>query len=196
MGEKWKEWQIFFSLLPKSLWMLTAAMPYNQRYGFSNSHVQMWELDHKEDWVPKNYWFLTVVVEKTLESPLNSKEMEPVNPKGNKPWIFLGRTDDEAEALILLLSDAKSQLNGKDPDVGQDWGKEKGEAEDEMFGWHHCLNAHEFEQILGESEEQGSLASCCSWGHKELDTTEWLNKATIKTFNKSGIEGNFLNLIH
>ena len=151
MGKKWKERQIFFSLLSKSLRMLSAAMSNNQRYGFSNSHVQMWELDHKEDWVPKNYWFLTVVLEKTLESPLDSKEMEPINPKGNKPWIFIGRTDDEAEALILLLSDAKSQLIGKDPDAGQDWGQEeKGEAEDEMFRWHHWLNGHEFEHTLGE----------------------------------------------
>ena len=137
------------------------------------------------------------MLEKTLESPLDSKEIKPVNPKENKPWIFIGRTDDEAEALILLLSDAKSQLIGKVPDAGQDWGQEeKGVAGDEMCGWHPWLKGLEFEKTLGESEEQGSLASCCSWGHKELDTTEWLNKATIKALNKSGIEGNFFNLIH
>ena len=131
---------------------------YSQSYGFSISHVSTWELDHKQGWVPKNWCFRIVVLEKTLESPLDSKEIKPVNPKGNQPRIFIGRTDAEAEALIW------SQLNGKDPDPGKDWGEdEKGTAEDEMVGWHHWLNGQEFEQTLRDSEGQGSLA-CCSPG--------------------------------
>ena len=115
-----------------------------------------------------------VVLEKTLESPLDSKEIKPVNPKGNQPWTFIGRTD--AEAPILWPPDAKSWLIGKDPDAGKDWGQEeKGVTEDEMVGWHHRLNEHEFEQTLGDSEGQGSLARCSLRAHKELGTTEWLN---------------------
>ena len=128
--------------------------PYSQSYVFSGYHVEMWELDHKEDWGPKNWCFWTVMLEKTLEHSMESK---PVNPKGNQPWIFIGRSDTEAP--ILQPSDAKSWLNGKDPDVGKDWGQEeKGMTEDEMFGWHHWLNGHEFEKIQGDSEGQGSLA--------------------------------------
>ena len=107
----------------------------------------MWELDHKEGWTLKNWYFQTVVLEKTLESPLESKEIKPVNPKGNQPWIFTGRTDAEAEAETPKLwpSDGKSQLIGKDPDAGKDWRQEeKGATEDEMTGWHHQLNGHEF----------------------------------------------------
>ena len=131
---------------------------------FSSSHVCMWELDHKEGWVPKNWCFLIVVLEKTLESPLDCKEIKPVNPKGNQPWIFIGRT--EAEAPLLWSPDSKNQLSGKDPDAGKDWRqKEKGAAEDEMVGWHHRLSGHEFEQTLGDSEGQGSLACCSPWGH-------------------------------
>ena len=131
---------------------------------FSSSHVCMWELDHKDGWVPKNWCFLIVVLEKTLESPLDCKEIKPVNPKGNQPWIFIGRTD--AEAPILWSPDSKNQLIGKDPDAGKDWRqKEKGAAEDEMVGWHHRLSGHEFEQTLGDSEGQGSLACCSPWGH-------------------------------
>ena len=101
----------------------------SQSYGFSSSHVWMWELDHKNGWAPKNWCFQ--IVEKTLESSLDSKEMKPVNPKGNQSWIFIGRTDAEAEAPIVCLPDAKSQLSGKDPDAGKDWGQEeKGAAED------------------------------------------------------------------
>ena len=126
--------------------------PYSQSYGFSSSHIQMWELDHKEGWAPKNWCFQTVVLEKTLKSPLDSKKIKTVNPKGNQPWIFIGKTDAEAEAPILWPLDAKSQLIGKDPDAGKDWGQEeKGVTEDEMVGWHHQLNGHEFEQILGDS---------------------------------------------
>ena len=100
--------------------------PYSQSYGFSSSHVEMWELDHKEGWAPKNWCFWTVVLEKTLESPLDWKEIKPVNPKGNQCWIFIGRTDAEAEAPIIWPPDGKSWLTGKDPDAGKDWRQEKG----------------------------------------------------------------------
>ena len=114
-----------------------------QSYCFSSSHVWMWELDHKEGWVPKNWCLWTVVLEKTLESPLHSKEIKPVNPKGNQPWIFIGRTDAGAEAPILWPPDVKNSLVGKDSDAGKDWRwEEKGETEDEMVGWHHWLSRH------------------------------------------------------
>ena len=117
---------------------------YSQSYGFSRSHVQMWELDYKEGWAPKNWCLRIVVLEKTLESPLDCK-IKLVNPEGNQPWIFTGRADAEAEAPILWPPDAKSQLTGKDPDAGKDWGKdENGVTEDEVVGWHHWLNGHEF----------------------------------------------------
>ena len=119
--------------------------PPSQSYGFSRGHVWMWELDYKESWVPKNWCFWTVVLEKTLESPLDCKEIQPVHPKGNHSWIFIERTDVEAETPILWPPDANSQLIGKDPDAGKDWGQEeKGATEDEMVGWHHKLNGHEF----------------------------------------------------
>ena len=138
--------------------------------------IVMWELDHKEGWVPKNWCFWTVVLEKTLESPLDCKEIKPVNPKGNQPWIFIERTDAETKALILWPPDAKSWLTGKDPNPGKDWRQEeKGTTEDEMVGWYHQLNGHEFEQALGVGEGQGSLACCSPWDCKESDTTEWLN---------------------
>ena len=133
---------------------------HSQSYGFSSSHIRIWELDHKEGRVLRNWCFQTVVLEKTLESPLDFKEIKPVNHKGNQSWIFIGRTD--AEAPILWPPDAKSQLIGKDPDVGKDWGQEeKGATEDEMIGWHHWLNGHEFEQTLGDNgrEEPGVLQS-------------------------------------
>ena len=136
----------------------------------------MWELDYKEGWVPKNWCFWIVVLEKTLESSLDSTEIKPVNPKGNQCWIFIGRTDAEAETPILWPPDAKNWLTGKDPDAGKDWGqKKKGTKEDEMVGWHHWLNGHEFEQAPGVGDGQGSLACCSPWGHKELDTTEQVN---------------------
>ena len=146
--------------------------PSSQSYGFSSSRVWMWELDYKESWVPKNWCFWIVVLEKTLQSPLDSKEVKPVNPKGNQSWIFIGRTDAEAEAPILWPPDVKSRLIGKDPDSGKDWNQEeKGTTEDEMVGWLHWLNRHEFEQTSGDSEGQRSLACCSSWYHKELDVT-------------------------
>ena len=136
----------------------------------------MWELDHKESWVPKNWHFWTVVLEKTLESPLDCKEIQPVHPQGNESWIFIGRTDAEAETPILWPPDAKSWLIRKDPDSRKDWKQEeKGTTEDEMVGWHHLLDGHEFEQALGHGEGQGSLACCSSWGRRKSDTTERLN---------------------
>ena len=120
--------------------------PYSQGYGFSSGHVWMWELDYKKSWVPKNWCFWTVVLEKTLESPLDCKEMQSVLPKGNQSWIFIGRTNAEAETPKLWPPDAKSWLIWKDPDAGKDWGQEeKGMTEDEMVGWHHWLNGYEFE---------------------------------------------------
>ena len=143
----------------------------SKSYGFSSSHVQIWELDHKEGWALKN-WCFRIVLEKTLESPLDSKEIEPVNPKGNQPWVFTGRTDAEAAVPILWPPDMKSWLIWKDPDAGKDWRQEeKGMTEEEMVGWHHQVNEHEFEQTLGDSEEQGSLVFCSPWGHRESDTT-------------------------
>ena len=144
--------------------------PSSQDYGFSNSHVWMWELDYKDSWVLKNWCFWIVVLEKTLESHLGSKDIKSVNPKGNQPWIFTGRTD--AKALLFWLPDVKSRLIGKDPDAGNDWRQEeKQTTEDEMVGWHHWLNGHEFEQTPGDSEGQRSLASCSSWYSKESDMT-------------------------
>ena len=123
--------------------------PYSQTYGFSSSHVWMWEFNHKEGWVLKNWCFLIVVLEKTLESCLDGMEMKGINPKGNQPWIFIERTDAEAAAPILWSPDLKSQLMGKDPDAGKGWGQEeKGTTEDEMVGWHHWLYGHESEPIL------------------------------------------------
>ena len=119
--------------------------PSSQGYGFPSSHVWMWELDYKESWVPKNWCFWTVVLEKTLESPLDCKEIQPVCPKGDQSWVFIGRTDIEAETPILWPPDAKNWLIWKDPDTGKDGGQEeKGTTEDEMVGWHHRLNGHEF----------------------------------------------------
>ena len=182
MGKQWKQCQTLFWRAPKSLQMVTAAMklktlvPWkksydqprehvkkqrhyfankgqsSQSYGFSSSHVWMWKLDHKESWAPKNWCFWTMVLEKTLESPLNSKEIQPVHPKGNQPWIFIGRTDAEAEAPVLWPPDAKNWLIGKDPDAGKDWRQENGKTEDEMVGWHHWLNGLEFEQTPGDGE--------------------------------------------
>ena len=162
---------------------------------FSSSHVWMWELGHKESWVPKNWCFWTVVLEKTLESPSDSKEIKPINPKGNQPSILIGRTDAEAEAPILWPPDAKNWPTGKDPDAGKEWRQKKRVTADEMVGWYHQLNRHEFEQTLGVGDRQGSLACCSPWGHKELDTTEltWI-ESYLNPYNnpnkKIGIERN------
>ena len=136
----------------------------------------MWELDHKESWAPKNWFFWTVVLEKTFESPLGHKEIKPVNSKGNQSWIFTGSTNAEVEAPILWPPDVKKRLIRKEPDVGKDWGWEEKEiTEDELVGWHHLLDGHEFEQAPGVGDGQGSLVCCSPWGCKESDMTERLN---------------------
>ena len=116
-----------------------------QGYGFSSGHVWMWELDSEESWGPKNWYFWPMVLEKTLESPLDCKEIQPVHPKGDQSWVFIGRTDDEAETPVLWLPHVTSWLIGKDPDAGKEWGQEKGTTEDEMVGWHHCYS-HAFRE--------------------------------------------------
>ena len=123
---------------------ITFPTKVHQSYGFSSSHVWMWELDYKESWAPKNWCFWTVVLEKTLESPLDCKEIQPIHLKGNQYWIFIRRTDAEAETPIIWPPDVKSWLIWKDPDAGKDWRWEKGTIEDEMVGWHHWLNGNEF----------------------------------------------------
>ena len=136
----------------------------------------MWQLDCKEGWELKNWCFWTVVLEKTLESPLDCKEIQPVHSKGDHPWVFLGRNDAEAETPVLWPPHVKSWLIGKDSDAGRDWGQEaKGMTEDEMAGWHHWLYGRESEWTPGDSDGQGGLACCDSWGRKKSDTTERLN---------------------
>ena len=206
MGKQWKQCQTLFSGAPKSLQMVIAAMKLKdtyslegklwptkiaywkaetllcqqryvwQGYGFSSGHVWMWKLDCEESWAPKNWCFWTVVLEMTLESPLDCKEIQPVHSKGDQSWVFFGRTDAEAETPILRPPYAKSWLIGKDSDAGRDWGQEeKGMAEDEMAGWHHWLNGRESEWTPGVGDGQGGVACCDSWGRKESDMTEQLN---------------------
>ena len=146
-----------------------------QSYVFFSRHVWMWELDNKEGWVPKNWCFWTVVLEKTLESPLDCKEIQPVHPKGNQSWIFTGMTDAEAETPIIWPPDAKNWFTGKDLDAGKDWRQEeKGTTEDEIAGWHHWRDGHEFEQSPGVGDGQGSPLCCSACGCKELHLSEWL----------------------
>ena len=136
----------------------------------------MWELDCEESWTSKNWCFLTVVLEKTLESPLDCKEIQPVHSGGDQTWDFFGRNDTKAETPVLWAPHAKSWLIGEDSDAGSDWGQEDNwMTEDEMAGWHHRLDGHESEWTLGVGDGQGGLACCNSWGHKELDRTERLN---------------------
>ena len=150
----------------------------SQSYDFSSSHVWMWELGYKESWVPKNWCFWTVVLEKTVECPLGCKEIQPVHPKGNQSWIFIGRTDAVAETLILWSPDTKNWLIWKDPDAGKYWRQEaKGTTEDEMVGWHHRLNEHEFESTLGVGDGQGCQVCCSPQGCKEFDTlSNWTER--------------------
>ena len=135
----------------------------------------MWKLDCEESWASKNWCFWTVVLEKTLESPLDCKEIQLVHSEGDQPWVFFGRTDAKAETPILWPPHAKSWLTGKDSDAGRDWGQGKGMTEDEVAGWHHRLDGHEFGRTLGVGDGQGGLVCCNSWGCKESDTTERLN---------------------
>ena len=172
-----------FFFPPSFLWWacLNLKGPSSQGYGFSSGHVWMWELDCEETWVLKNWCFWTVVWEKTLGSPLDCKETPPVHPKGDQSWIFIGRTDAKAETLILWSPDVKNWLIWKDPDAGKDWRQEeKGTTEDEMVGWHHRLNEHEFEWTPGVGDGQGGLECYDSWDRKELDTTVWLNLTVLK----------------
>ena len=148
---------------------------------FSSSHVWIWEMNHKEGWVPKQWCFRTVVLEKTLESSLDCKEIKPVNPIGNQSWIFIRRTDSEAP--ILWPSDVKNQLTGKD------WGQEKGTTEAEMVGWHHRLNADEFEE---QTPGQGSLACCSPCGRSQTQLSNWT--AIIKKKNKTKLVFTFTAL--
>ena len=151
-------------------------VPSSHGYGFSSGHVWMWELDCEESWAPKNWCFWTVVLEKTLESPLDCKDIQAVHPKGDQSWVFIGRTDVEPETPIHWPPGGKSWIIWKDPDVGKDLGQEeKGIPEDVMVGWHHWINGHGFGWTLGVGDGQGGLACCGSWGHKESNMTEWLN---------------------
>ena len=139
----------------------------SENYDFSTSHVWMWELDHKENWAPKNWCLWIVVLEKTLESPLNSKAIQPIHPKGNQSWIFIGRTNAEAEAPVLWLPDRKNWLIWKDPDAGNNWRQEeKGKTEDEMVGWHQWLPGPEFDSTPEVGDGQGGLECCSPWGHR------------------------------
>ena len=136
----------------------------------------MWELDCEESWAPKNWCFWTVVLEKTLESPLDCKEIRPIHSEGDQPWDFFGRNDIKAETLVLWPPHVKSWLTGKDPDAGRDWRQEaKGMTEDEMAGWYHRLDGCEFEWTPGGGDGQGGLVCYDSWGRKESDMTERLN---------------------
>ena len=134
--------------------------PSSQGYGFS-SHIWMWELDYKESWAQKKWCFWTVVLEKTLEGSLDCKEIQPVHPKGDQSWVFIGRTDVEAETPIIWPPDAKNWLIWKDPDAGKDWGQEKGTTGHELVGRHHQLDGQEFEWTPGVGDGQGGLV-CCS----------------------------------
>ena len=209
MGKQRKQCQTLFWGAPKSLQMVTAAMklkdsyslkknyeqprrhtkkqrhyfankgPSSQSYGFSSGHVWMWELDYKESWAPKNWCFWTVVLEKALASPLDRKEIQPVHPKGNQSWIFIGRTDAEAETPIVWPPHSKNWLIWKDPNAGEDWRQEeKGMTEDEMAGWHHQLNGHEFEWTPGVGDGQGGLECSSLWDlrvrHSWTTELNWL----------------------
>ena len=146
----------------------------NQSYGFSSGHVWMWELDHKEGWASKNWCFCTVMLENTLESPLDCKEIKPVNSKGNQPWMFIGRTDAEAETPILWPHDVKSWIIRKDSDAGKDWRQEEKGMTGWDGGWHQWLNEHEFEQASGDREGQRSLECCSPWGQSQTWLSNWI----------------------
>ena len=206
MGKQWKQWQTLYFCTPTALQMVTAAIklktlvswkksyeqprkhikkqrddfadkgPSSQRNSFSSGHVWMWELDYNECWAPNNWWFWTVVLEKTLESPLDSKESQPVHPKGNQSWIFIGRTDVEAETLILWPSDTRNWVIWKDPGAGKDWSWEKkGTTENEMVGWDNWLSGHEFEQTL---ELVKDREAWCGAVHGVTKSRTWLSNWT------------------
>ena len=148
---------------------------------------QIWFVNDEESWAPKNWCFWTVVLEKTLESPLDSKEIQPAHSKGDRSWVFFGRTDAKAETPVLWPPHAKSWLIGEESDAGRHWGQEeKGTTEDEIAGGHHRLDGREFEWTLGVGDGQGGLACCDSWGRKESDTTEQLNWTELTEFKNIG----------
>ena len=149
--------------------------PYSQGYGIPSGHVWLWELDHKEGRMPKNWYLQTVVLEKTLESPLDSKEIKPVSLKGNQPWILIGKTDAEVETPVFWSCEANSRLIGKVPEVGKDWGQEKGASNDEMGGWHHPCNGHELGQIWEMVRDREAWQAAVHRVTKS-DTTGQLNK--------------------
>ena len=162
--------------IKKQRYHFVNKISYSQSYVFCSSHVQMWELYNNESWALKNWCFWAVVLEKTLESPMDCKEIQAAHSKGDQSWDFFGRNDAKAENTIVWPPHTKNWLTGKDPDAGRDWGQEeKGTTEDEMAGWHHWLDGREPEWTPGVGDGQGGLACCNLWGHKELDTTEWLN---------------------
>ena len=200
MGKQWKQRQTLFSWAPKSLQIVTAAMKFRHllfgRKVMTNLDSILKSRDVTlptkvrlvkavvfplvmygfESWTIKNWCFWTMVLEKTLESLLDCKEIQPVHPKGDQSWVFIGRTDVEAETLNTLAPWCEELTHWKDPDADKDWRREeKRTTEDEMVGWHHQLDGHEFEQAPGVGDGQGSLACCSPWDHKESDTTEWLN---------------------
>ena len=157
----------------------------------------MWELDYKESWVLNNWCFWTVVLEKTLESPLDCKEIQPIHPKGDKSWLFIGRTDVEAETPILWPPDVKSWLIWKDPDAGKNWRQEeKGTTEDEMVRSHHRLDGHGFGRTPGVGDGQGGLVCCGSWGCKESDTTEQLNWTEWTVACQAPLSVGFFRQVH
>ena len=156
--------------------------PSSQSYGFSSGHVWMWELDYKENWALKNWCFWTMVLEKTLESRFDYKEIQPVHPKDNQSWIFTRRTDAEVETPILWPPDGKNWLTGKDPDAGKEWRQEvKVMTEGEMAAWHHQVDGHELGWTPGVGDGQGGLACRSSRGCKESDMTERLSWQTSLT---------------
>ena len=203
MGKQWKQWETLFWGAPKSLQIVTASIKLKDAYSLEEKLGPTYTTYYKaetilptkvrlvkamafpvvmygcECWTVKKaeHWcFWTVVLEKTLESPLVYKEIQPVHAKGDQSWVFIGRTDNKTETLILRLPIVKNWLIGKDPDAGKGWRQEeKGVTEDEMVGWHHQLDGHEFEQALGVDDGQGSLVCCSPWGHKESDMIERLN---------------------
>ena len=213
MGKQWKQWQTIFGgsnisadgdcsheiqrhlllgrtamtnldsiLKSRDIILLTKSIL--PKLWFFSSHVWMWELDHKESWRPKNWCFRNMMLKKTLENPLDSKKIQIAQPKRNQSWIFIGRTDAEAEIPIVWPPDVKNWLLAKDPNAGEDWGQEeKGTTEDEMVGWHHQLYGHEFEHAPGVDDGQGGLACCSPWGCKESDTTERLNWTELVIVN-------------
>ena len=191
MGKQWKQWETLFWEAPKSLQMVKLKDSLKKSYDQPRQALKcrgstlttkvclvkamvfpviMYECeswDCEESWAPKNWCFWTVVLEKTLESPLDCKEIQPVHPKGDQSWVFIGRNDAEAETPIVWPPHAKSWLTGKDPDAGRDWGQEeKGTTEDEIPGWHHRLDGHEFGLTPGVGDGQGGLACCDSWGRR------------------------------